>query len=96
MNDNSSKKVSIHFIVSGRVQGVWFRQSTLEKARELGIAGWVRNLPSGDVEVLASAGEDQIGSLRSWLTRGPPLADVTKIEEKQTREVVSGEFRITY
>ena len=70
------------------MQGVWFRDSTRREAERLGIAGYVRNLPNGDVEVLASGTAAAVGELARWLHQGPPLAKVTKVlegvDEQQT------------
>ena len=65
--------------VEGRVQGVWFRGSTQEKARSLGLMGWVRNLPDGRVEVLMCGSESAIAELEHWLQLGPPLARVDRL-----------------
>lgn len=73
-------KKTIHCFVSGRVQGVFFRATTREQAALFGLGGWVRNLPDGRVEVLASGEEGPINQLRKWLERGPDMAHVTKIE----------------
>ena len=62
--------------VRGRVQGVFYRASTQQKARELGITGWARNLPDGSVEVLACGGEAALEELLAWLRVGPPHARV--------------------
>lgn len=71
---------NIHCFISGRVQGVYFRASTRDKATELGINGWVRNLDDGRVEVMASAEATQIDALIQWLHHGPALAKVDKVE----------------
>jgi acylphosphatase len=63
--------------VSGRVQGVFFRASTRDKARQLGLAGRASNLPDGRVEVIASGPEADLAALRRWLQDGPPQARVT-------------------
>ncbi|KEI72435.1 acylphosphatase [Endozoicomonas elysicola] len=65
--------------VEGRVQGVWFRGSTQERARRLGISGWARNLPDGRVEVLMCGPLDAVEKLELWLHKGPPLAKVLNI-----------------
>lgn len=68
------------FLVSGRVQGVYFRQSTAEQARQLGLSGWVRNLPDGRVEGLASGSKDALEALKVWLHRGPSVARVDDLQ----------------
>lgn len=66
--------------VSGRVQGVFFRASTRQKATELGCAGYARNLPDGRVEVLVVAEPHAVQALIDWLWRGPPAAQVTGVD----------------
>lgn len=65
--------------VEGRVQGVWFRGSTQEKARSLELVGWVRNLTDGRVEVLMRGPEAAIAELEHWLHQGPPMARVDRL-----------------
>ena len=84
-----SEKLCIHCIVSGRVQGVWFRASTREKAQELGLTGWVRNLPEGQVEVLACGSKEKLKQLHQWLHQGPRMA---KVEEVSYEEQAWQEF----
>ena len=69
----------IRCVVSGKVQGVWFRASTKEEAQKLGVTGWVRNLPDGCVEVLACGPEDKLTALHAWLHQGPRSANVTDV-----------------
>ncbi|MFZ5628764.1 MAG: acylphosphatase [Spirochaetota bacterium] len=66
--------------VKGRVQGVGFRQFTAARARELGLVGWVRNLPDGSVEAEAQGSESTLAELESHLRRGPGLARVDVLE----------------
>jgi acylphosphatase len=68
--------------VSGRVQGVWFRDSTRKMADELGITGHAINLSNGNVEVLATGAPDTLDRLKAWLREGPPLASVSRIDEE--------------
>jgi acylphosphatase len=65
--------------VSGRVQGVFFRQSTATRALELGLRGYARNLADGRVEVLAVGEPESVAALLQWLWRGPPAARVTDV-----------------
>ncbi len=62
----------VHAFLRGRVQGVWFRASTREEARRLGLTGWVRNLPDGRVEFVAEGDEAALDQLLSWCRRGGP------------------------
>ena len=66
----------VHLVVSGRVQGVAFRASTVEAAHHLGLRGWVRNLPDGRVEAEAEGDRPQVEALVAWCRRGPPAARV--------------------
>ncbi|HEY0681729.1 MAG TPA: acylphosphatase [Steroidobacter sp.] len=69
--------------ISGRVQGVFYRASTRQKATELGCAGYARNLPDGRVEVLAVGEPQSVQSLLDWLWRGPPAADVKLVDVQE-------------
>lgn len=72
---------SYRFVVTGRVQGVWFRQSTRQRAADLGLDGWVRNRMDGAVEGLACGADPAaLDQLREWLTHGPPKARVDLLE----------------
>lgn len=70
--------ISIH--VQGKVQGVYYRQSTKEKAIELGITGIVRNEPDGSVHIIATGSPDKLKALIEWCNKGPSRAVVTKVE----------------
>ena len=80
----------IRLIVEGRVQGVWYRDSTRRKAQELEINGWVKNRRDGNVEIVVEGSEDSIVELKKWCYNGPPNAVVTDI--KETIEEFKGEF----
>ncbi|OPX37662.1 MAG: acylphosphatase [Desulfobacteraceae bacterium 4484_190.2] len=84
--------IRIHLIIEGRVQGVWFRDSTRRKAVSLGVFGWVRNRPDGTVEVVAEGPEDQVKELTSWCNHGPPAAGVSQVHETQLEW--QGEFKV--
>ena len=68
-----------HVIVSGRVQGVWFRDSMRREAERLALAGWVRNLPDGRVEAVFEGPADAIERLTEWCHHGPPGARVSSV-----------------
>ncbi|WP_049722898.1 acylphosphatase [Gilvimarinus polysaccharolyticus] len=68
-----------HYLVSGRVQGVSYRASTEQKARALGLTGWVRNLSDGRVELIARGSDSQLKLLEAWLWQGPSQAAVTQV-----------------
>ena len=69
-----------HARVSGRVQGVGFRWATREKARELGLVGWVRNLPDGQVELHVEGAADALAAFEVWLAVGPAGAVIEALE----------------
>jgi acylphosphatase len=76
---------TLHVIVRGRVQGVGFRYYVRERARALRIAGWVRNLSDGAVEVLAHGDRAALDRLRSAIVSGPPGARVSAVDEPAQR-----------
>ena len=69
------------FSISGRVQGVFFRDSTRAEALQLRLAGYARNLSDGTVDIIACGQADDVAALREWLQVGPPLARVDSVEE---------------
>jgi len=85
------EKVRIHAFISGLVQGVNFRFYTQQKAKQLGIKGWVRNLKDGRVEVVAEGDKDAMEEFIRFLKRGPPLAKVLSCEIE--KEEYKGEFK---
>ena len=72
-------KSSVHIVVSGMVQGVGFRYFIHHHARQLGLTGWVRNLPNGDVEIQAEGNREFVESLITYARRGPRLAVVSNV-----------------
>lgn len=80
----------MHLVVSGRVQGVAFRFSTVREASRLGLTGWVTNLGSGEVEVLAKGAEARLKALEAWCRQGPPHAVVTGVASSCSE--ATGEF----
>ncbi|MFZ3184455.1 MAG: acylphosphatase [Pseudomonas sp.] len=72
-------RICLHAIVSGRVQGVGFRQHTDEQAQRLELDGWVRNLADGRVEVLMEGEETVVRELADWLAQGPQAAQVIEV-----------------
>lgn len=71
--------VGARVVVEGRVQRVWFRESTRQTAEELGLAGWVRNLADGRVEAHFEGPADKVAEAVSWIARGPERALVTDV-----------------
>ncbi|MBI5183590.1 MAG: acylphosphatase [Nitrospinae bacterium] len=82
--------IRAHIIVSGIVQGVFFRANTRSKAQKIGVTGWVRNRPNGTVELIAEGERERIERLIEWCHKGPPGASVSKVAVKW--EEYSGEF----
>jgi acylphosphatase len=85
---------TIELIIKGRVQGVFYRQSSMEKAKELGIKGHARNLPDGDVSIIASGTEHALKELTDWCKKGPPKASVLAVEVREIPFQEFDEFRI--
>lgn len=85
-----------HLKIHGLVQGVFFRKHTLEKAREYGISGFVRNCDDGTVEVHAEGNEQQIRLLVEWCHRGPEKSKVDRVDIHERPLKNFTEFKITY
>lgn len=83
-------KARAHALVSGRVQGVFFRDHTRRWAGTLGLTGWVKNLRDGGVEVLAEGDREKIEALLARLRQGPPMGQVENVAV--TWEEFTGEF----
>ena len=81
------------FIVTGRVQGVFYRASTRERALALGLVGYARNQPDGSVEVVASGADAALDALQGWLQQGPPAAQVERVTREEQAERVLQGFR---
>lgn len=86
---------SYRFVVTGRVQGVWFRQSTKNRARELGLDGWVRNRMDGAVEgCVSGTSPDALVRFREWLNQGPAAARVDAVAWTLAGEAADGGFEV--
>ncbi len=86
--------VTKRFVVSGRVQGVGFRYFVVREAEALGLAGWVRNLPDGRVEVLASGEGGPVDVLEGRLWQGPPYARIAGVEVADAEPPATVGFRV--
>jgi acylphosphatase len=84
----------VHLKVTGRVQGVYFRASTVEEARRLRLTGWVMNCPDSSVEVVAEGERAQLEKLIRWCRSGPPGAQVGEVRAEW--EVPTEEFQAFY
>jgi len=78
--DSSERDATVHCVVRGRVQGVFFRASTKRRANELGLAGWVRNLPDGRVEAVFRGSRSACQRALEFVRTGPPAARVDEVK----------------
>ncbi len=81
----------VELTIHGRVQGVFYRASAQDKARILGLTGWVRNEPDGTVTATAEGDKEKLKEFVEWCKEGSPPAEVTQVEEKWKRKA-SGQF----
>ena len=88
--ESKSAKARAHVLVSGIVQGVFYRSSARDEARRNGLTGWVRNLPSGRVEAVLEGPRERVAAVISWCRQGPSGADVSDVDVEW--EPYSGEF----
>jgi acylphosphatase len=85
---------TVSITVKGRVQGVFYRQSTKETGTELGITGKVKNLSNGDVHIVATGTEEQLQKLIEWCKRGPDRAVVTDVVVQKVPLQTFDRFRV--
>ena len=79
---SDTERVRAHVFVSGTVQGVYYRASTRDAARERGVDGWVRNLDDGRVEAAFEGPRDAVEEMVAWCETGSPAADVAGVERE--------------
>jgi acylphosphatase len=92
-------KVRTHVFIAGMVQGVFFRSETMYEAKQLGVTGWVRNVPDGKVEAVFEGEQENVKELIEFCKRGPPGARVTDVDiiwENYTGEFRNFEVRYGY
>ncbi len=77
---------TLHLIIIGKVQGVFYRATAGKMAKQWNISGWVRNTKDGHVEVVASGNDEQLNSFVNWCKMGPSLARVDQVQIDQTEE----------
>lgn len=88
------KKVAVEVVISGKVQGVYFRVYILRKAEELGITGWVKNLESGQVKAFLEGGKKQVEVMLDCCKQGSPGSKVSQINVIRKKEQGLREFTI--
>ena len=88
----SSERSAIRCLVAGRVQGVYYRAATVDRATELGLGGWVKNLADGRVEAVASGPLEALKDFVAWLWQGPPAARVDSVQVEEWTEAVPERF----
>jgi acylphosphatase len=82
--------------IFGRVQGVFFRDFTQEKANDLGVRGWVRNAPDGTVEAIIEGNQPALDSMIAWCHKGSPSSQVEKVEVEWVEPEGSEGFEVRY
>ena len=85
---------TIKVLITGRVQGVWYRGWTVENARELDLDGWVQNRRDGTVQAVFSGPVDKVEEMLRRCKEGPPLADVTGVDSQPHEFEVQPGFRV--
>jgi acylphosphatase len=94
MSKSVDEKIGIHCFISGKVQGVWYRASTQDQAKSLGLTGWARNLADGRVEVRAFGERSKLADLHGWLKTGPDLANVSDVSFEEIPFEVHERFTV--
>lgn len=85
---------TVHLLIKGKVQGVFYRQTTKEVANKAGITGWVRNTEDGDVEITASGSEDALQPFIDWCHVGPSRAVVQAVQVTPVTDEVFEGFEV--
>ena len=84
------QEIRVHIYASGLVQGVFFRDNTRQKAQELGVFGWIKNLPDGKVEIIVEGEKKKVKELIEWIKEGPGLVRIDNLDLEE--EDYQGEF----
>jgi acylphosphatase len=79
MKESAKGERRLTLRIRGRVQGVFFRETARQQAERLGVRGWIRNLPDGDVEAVVEGPEDRLEAFARWAHEGPPAAQVEEV-----------------
>ena len=85
---------SVHLLVQGKVQGVFFRASAKDVAESLDLKGWVKNTPAGEVELMACGDTDKVQDFIAWCKKGPPRAVVTKVQVTESEDQSFDSFKV--
>jgi acylphosphatase len=85
---------TVHLLVKGKVQGVFYRASAKEIAEELGVTGWIKNTEEGDVEITAKGSDAQLQKFIEWCKIGPRRAIVTGVETSELEEASFKGFEV--
>ena len=92
-----AENVSAHVVISGKVQGVFYRAETQKAARQRGVTGWVRNRADGTVEAVFEGGENDVASMIEWCKSGSPAAKVDNVDvDWETYTGDFSAFEVTY
>jgi acylphosphatase len=86
--------IARHLRIFGRVQGVWYRESMRRQAESVGVVGWVRNMSDGSVEAWLEGDGSSIDSIIVWARRGPPYAQVSRVEIETVRTEGHHQFSV--
>lgn len=86
--------MTVHLLIKGKVQGVFYRASAKDVAEQLCLSGWIRNTKDGDVEAVASGEEDRIKEFIEWCKKGPRKAEVVKVVVTEKENQQYENFRI--
>lgn len=86
---------TLHLLIKGKVQGVFYRASAKETADKLGITGWIKNTAAGDVEAVVTGREEQLQKFISWCKQGPARAIVSEVISTEQDEVYFKDFSVS-
>jgi acylphosphatase len=85
---------TVHLVIKGKVQGVFYRATARDVANKLGLTGWVKNREDGNVEIMATGGTEELREFHDWCRKGPSKSIVTEVEASSEKEQAFDSFRI--
>ena len=85
---------TLHLLIKGKVQGVFYRATAKDVADELGLTGWVKNTRAGDVEAVVSGSDEQVQKFITWCRKGPRRAEVTEVAATELHEEAFAGFSV--